>query len=337
MTYLNIVIMQNRSTLQQKLKSFLIDRDIQFEENVDLKRRTWIHRGGVCSLFINPKTKEELLFTAKFVYDNKIPFEILGHTSNTYFKNEYNPFVVITTAKVDNILDSKSEIVCDCGVSVRKLSKQMLLRGVKGFEGLIDLPGTVAASVYNNSSCFNCSISNLLISVDLLNEQGQLETLFKDDLHFSFRSSDFKMKLKRGVILSVKLKKEQGNFDILNSIAERNHQRRVFYQQGKAYNLGSCFNNFEKKSLHCLILKSFISIYRFYAILVRKPLSVRKANEIKYMLSLAGYKSLSPYISSKSINCFMWVDENADKFFDNYCAFMKKMYPNSKLEIEIKF
>ena len=322
--------------LIQELKKFLSDNNIHFEENVDLKKRTWIHRGGNVLVFIKPKTKEELFITAKYIYKNKIPFEIIGHTSNTYFKNEYAPLVVIATAYVNHIEESEHEIICDCGVSVRSLSKQMIFQGVSGFEGLIDLPGTVAASIYNNSSCFNCSISNLLISFDLINEHGEIEILSKEDCNFSYRSSILKNRIKKGIILSVKLNKNKGNKDEIVKVSKMNHQKRILFQQSKSYNLGSCFNNFEKKSLSCVILKIVIQLYRFYAFLLRVPYGVRKSKEIKYLLTLTGYRSLFPYVSPKSINCFMWIDENADKAFEDYCKFMKKMYPDSKLEIEIK-
>ena len=85
-----------------------------------------------------------------------------------------------------------------------KLSHPLVDTGIKG----IDLPGTVAAAVSGNPCYYGCSINSLLISFDLLKPDGGIETVYPDRLELSKRSSSLKRHELKGIILSVKLKKE---------------------------------------------------------------------------------------------------------------------------------
>lgn len=50
--------------------------------------------------------------------------------------------------------------MCECGVSVKRLSAEMVKSGFVGFAGLCDLPGTVAAAIYGNAGCYGCDLSS---------------------------------------------------------------------------------------------------------------------------------------------------------------------------------
>ena len=69
--------------------------------------------------------------------------------------------------------------------------------GIQGFEGLIDLPGTVAASLYGNAGCYGCSISSLLKSATILTEDGEVINAGKEWFDFTKRSSSLKRGDKR--------------------------------------------------------------------------------------------------------------------------------------------
>lgn len=154
------------------LDSFLISKEISFEKNIDLKKKTWIKTGGIVSRWIQPKTLDELIETVRFLQKNNLSFEIVGFTSNLYYLDSYNPSIIISTKGVKSFNDDAEFISCECGTPVASLARYAVSRGYKGFAGLVNLPGTVAAAIYNNSSCFGCSISNLLQEVEFLDIMG---------------------------------------------------------------------------------------------------------------------------------------------------------------------
>lgn len=312
---------------------FCLNQDIKITRNFDLKNKTWIQRGGIAGVFIEPDSREKLISLCRLLYKNKYEFEIIGYTSNLYIHNDYHPDIVISTINIKNVSEINNTIICDCGVKISTFSKECVKKGYLGFEGLVDLPGTVASAVYNNSSCFGCSIKDLLIKIELLNSNGDIITLYPDGLKFLHRSSALKRKELKGTILTVYLKKEISDPELLIKKATLNHIERKRKQESGRKNLGSTFAKLGSLPLFIrIILKTYSLISRVLNIGKEKQQYTR----IIIILFLSGYLRLLPYISRKNINCFIWKDEKADEVFELYRVFMKKIYKTEDLEIEIK-
>lgn len=322
----------------QKLKSYLQEQKIDFEEFVSLKKKTWIKRGGITDFWILPQKTEELQKICSYCYANHLFFEIVGHTSNLYFYNDYNPNIVISTIKLTNYIIKNTEIECEAGVPIAKLSHQCIEKGFIGYEGLIGLPGTVASAVYNNSGCFDCSISKLLIKATLLQEDGCIREIYPNDLNYTKRSSSLKRKELRGVILKVILKCNQSeDLTVLISKAIKNKEIRNKTQEGPLNNLGSICGAISgyKKSYRNFIVKLLLKIYMLF----NKPTEYKKHKFTKeIILAIYNRKELSKYISDYNMNCFIWKDADADIYFDRYIALLNNIYnlKDHSLEIEIK-
>ena len=103
----------------------------------------------------------------------------------------------------------------------------MVKRGFKGFEGLIDLPGTIGGAVVNNSGCYGSQISDLLLGAKLLLPNGVVRCLSPQELAFTIRSSSLKRGEVKGIILSVTLRLVNGDPDELMKLADKAHQDRL--------------------------------------------------------------------------------------------------------------
>ena len=308
---------------------------ISYETNVDLKKKTWIHRGGICELFISPSNSEELLSVVKYLYFNSIDFLLLGHTSNVYIRNSSNVPIVVSTKKCSKYELTNDTIICEPGAGVIRMAKDMIQRGVAGFEYLTGLPGTIGAAIYNNSSCKSNSISQLLVTAEVLLEDGRLVTMTPEDMQFRFRTSIFKDGKLRGVITKAILKAEYDDSTRLQEIAKNNDEERERILAGYTQNLGCTVNR-------CFINGSMPFFYRFlthiYAVLLRlmRVSSVKKMKKTKdFLCAISGYKKIAPYISDVNPIIFIWKDEEADNVFPLYLEFMAKIYKTDKIEIEI--
>ena len=175
---------------------------------------------------MNQKTEKSCSICARHLYKEGKTFDIIGHTSNIYYLPSYSIDILVSTRKVKETTEEDKYIIADCGVSVSTLAKKMVEQGIKGFEGLIDLPGTVAASVYGNASCYDCSINSLLESFQLLTPDGEIKTLHTGDLKLSKRSTSLKRNELGGVIITVTLRKENGDADQLRLLAEQCHEKK---------------------------------------------------------------------------------------------------------------
>ena len=314
------------------LTQFLSDRSVTYEENVSLSEKTWIKTGGTCACWITPTSVEQLAEVCRFLYKNEIEFDLVGQTSNIFFHSTYNPQVVVSTVKVSNYTINDSIIICDCGVSVIKLAKDCLSKGYAGFYGLVGLPGTVASAVFNNAGCFNCSISSMLMSADVLTPDGSIQTFQKEDFQYTHRSSAFKRRDRRGVILSVKLKTEKAK-DIKEEYrkSEEAKNYRKNKQEGYKLNLGSIFSTRKRKNNLKNLIAAIIT-----KVASASHITNHKRTNKQMLLWLYGYTDLNHYISDKQINTFVWCDTNAEQKFPRYKEFMSKVFDNLTIEIEEK-
>lgn len=317
------------------LKKYLSSHEIAYEENVDLKKRTWIHRGGTAEFFILPSNSEELKCLVQFLYINNIDFKLFGHTSNVYVRNETCIPVVVSTTKCSKYTLETDSINCEAGVGVIKLAKDMVSQGIRGFECLTGLPGTVGAALVNNSSCEDNSISELLISAVIVLNDGSIVEYKSDDFKFAFRTSVFKQSLVKGTIISACLKLEHSDVIMLQRKADRNALDRARRLDGHSKNLGCTVHR--TFSLGRMPLK-----YRLPALIIKLWCKLSGKSNVTYnsvsnklLCNLSGCQMAYPYISKKNTIVFMWLDEKADDAFPVYLDYMKKVYKTDKIEIEI--
>lgn len=312
------------------LLTFLFERDVPFEENVSLTRKTWIKTGGVCNLWIAPTSVNQLKEVCRYLFANNIFFDLVGQTSNMFFHSTYNPKVVISTVKVREYKIEGDIIICDCGLGVIKLAVECMAAGYSGFYGLLGLPGTVASAAVNNSGCFNCSISSMLISADVLMPDGTVETISKEGFRYSHRSSAFKRGEQKGIILSLRLhieKSEDIAEESRKAVAAKCFRKRT--QEGYKGNLGSVFGaKKQRRNVRNLIAMIIVKFLVFLHIANQRR--IRK----HMLLWLYGYSNLDNYISDKNLNIFVWRDTNAEQMFERYKRFMSKVHKDLVIEIE---
>ena len=316
------------------LFDFLNQNHISYEKDASLAKKTWIHRGGV-TCWISPSSSNELELLCAFLCKHDFGFLIVGHTSNLYIKNTYNPPIVISTIQCNRFDLSGDTIFCEAGASVIKLSKAAVEAGIGGYEYLTGLPGTVGGALCNNSSCGKYSIADLLVYAEYIDEKGNRGRLTKEDFNYSFRTSDFKTHRKKGVITKVYLKKFPGEREKLLAISRENEEQRKRNLGSGAMNLGCTVNR-------CFINGKMPFKYRVRQSLYTRMLSyiekdelTRRKKQKEHILRISGYSDLNPYISDYSMIIYTWKDAKADLLFPRYLEFMENIYKTDKVEIEI--
>lgn len=313
-----------------EISEFFITYKIAYENNVLLSKKTWIKTGGLCTYWVAPQTVEQLTEVCKFLYSNNITYDLVGQTSNIFFHSTYNPQVVVSTVKVNGYSIEGNILTCDCGCNVMRLAKEMLAEGYAGFYGLVGLPGTVASAAVNNAGCFSCSISEMLISADVLMPNGTIKIFKRDDFGYEKRSSKFKRGEVKGVVLSVKLKLEKA--ESIEEEYRKSEETKVYRktnQEGPAKNLGSVFAKMTLKYNYRNRMAAIIT-----TIATRIGFKNKKLLYKRMLLWLYGYSDLNLYISDKQINTFVWRDADAEQKFVRYKEFMGKVFDDLTIEIE---
>ncbi len=304
-------------------------------ENVTAQQISWVksnkknleNQSGIKKLYY-PETQDELKDLIMTLNNNHEQYDIIGYSSNTLFLPSYTADNVVCTKNVNSWKDTDNEFVCDCGVAIGKIAKYAIEQGYIGFEGLTDLPGTVAAGIYGNCGCRGCSVNKVVESFSLLTPDNRVVELTPQQLDLKYRSSSLKRHEIQGVILQIKLIRNIGKAEELIKIAEKNHLIRKKNQPSGANNLGTTFNggnNYTIKGLAFTLLEKTIQFFLWTS---DRRRSYPKA------LRLVGKAKFIPYLFNPKR--YMFTDEKSHILFDEYCSFLESLYKDSRLEIEIR-
>lgn len=315
--------------------NFLKDENISFNKDIDLRQKTWIKRGGKASVWTLPDNISVFEKLINWCQLNKVKFEVIGNTSNCYFLNNYNPGLVISTLKLNNMIHDKNSIICDCGYNMSKLSKYCIRKGISGFEGFIGLPGTVGGAIINNAGCYGSLVSDIVKNVIII-RNGNKELLTNEQLHYSHRNSVLKSKIIDGVVHSVIFKIDRrDSVDILEKRALEFQFHRRSFQEQTYPNLGSTFSIIQLKKYSFFLKCLNALIYRFLNLTIRDQV---KRQKLKTRITLIFRKAgkLRRYISDFGIGCFTWKDDKADQVFFQYLDFIERISVKSVIEIDIK-
>ena len=267
------------------------------KHNISLQQLSWVKSnkqafdadGFLVPNVYYPESIEELKTLTLELLKNKQKFLVLGYSSNTLFLPSYRINNIIVTKKLCSWKETSNTIICECGLAVTKLAKAMVKKGYEGFEGLTDLPGTIAAAVYGNCGCRNCSVNALLSKITFFNiRDGKIYDILPTELNLSYRCSVIKRGELSGVILTVELVKKVGNVGRLKALAEENHQIRLKHQPTGVNNLGTTFIGGHKKTFKGKIFTLVEYIIRLFLKDTRKSYPI--------LLMIMGKRKYVPYI-----------------------------------------
>lgn len=306
------------------------------KRNRSIGEISWLStlKGGSVSLFYEPETVTEFENLCVDFFSNGYTFDLIGHTSNILYAQDYVCERMVSTRKLNHFEIKADCIVCECGTSVRALSLAAIDAGIKGFEGLINLPGTVAAAVYGNAGCYGCSVSSLLKEATILNSDGTKSDVTPDWFLFSKRSSVLKRGEKKAVVLTLVLRREDGDALALKKIAERNHAHRKATQPEPKNSLGSIFANIGNPTMLNRLLSVSSTLYAYLLKVFGYSEQQIKEKRKSFIFSLLGARDVEPYV--RTWNWYQWRDEKSHALFWKYVRLHRLMFTQSDFEIEIK-
>ena len=211
------------------------------KENVSFKTLTTYKTGGVCKYLISPFEVLALIELLKVLKKNNIKFKIFGNGSNILASDKVYDGVIIRLDKFNKVKVDGDIVYAEAFVNLISLSLTCLNNNLTGFEWASGIPGTVGGACYMNAGAYLKSVSDVLISVTILDEDYNVLEIPLKDLEFGYRKSNL---MDKGyIILGAKFKLSKGNYDdILNLITER-RERRYKNQPLNYPSAGSVFRN----------------------------------------------------------------------------------------------
>ena len=181
----------------------------KFNNNISndtkLSNYSWFNLGGPADYFFKPENMNQLIEFLQDNKKNKLKITILGAGSNTLIRDKGVRGVVIKLgsnfSKVNLI--SKDTIEAGAATLDRKISNFAKDNSIGNLEFLSCIPGSIGGAVIMNSGCYGNDISKVLISIKVIDFNGNEIEIKKDDISFFYRGSNIS---KNYIIISAILK-----------------------------------------------------------------------------------------------------------------------------------
>jgi len=158
-------------------------------ENAPLAGLTWYGLGGIADYLIQPQSAEQLKAVMSRCHENGIAVRVLGFGSNLLVSDEGVSGAVLKLDAEefckfefnDNILTAGS------GVNLNKLVLDSVRKGLSGLEALTGIPGSLGGAVRMNAGGSFGDIGSTVVSVTVMDEQGNIVEREKPELVFDYR------------------------------------------------------------------------------------------------------------------------------------------------------
>ena len=198
-----------------QLKDLLKDFDKNVIYDQDLKKKSWFNIGGKSKVFYKAENLKDLIKFLKLL-DNREKIFIIGAGSNTLISDNIFDGVVIKLSKNFNRISLLREdvIISGSGVLDNSLSSFAAENNLSGFEFLSCIPGTVGGGIKMNAGCFGKEFKDILLSIQAIDQKGNLITIPSKEINFDYRKNDLSDDL---IFLSASFKGVKSTFNKVNS------------------------------------------------------------------------------------------------------------------------
>ncbi len=213
------------------------------QENVSLAPYTSARIGGPADVFVVVKSANELMGVMKVIWEQGVPYTILGGGSNVLVSDKGVRGVVVLDRAKDVRFESGDQptVWCEAGVVFSNLANRCASKGLSGLEWAATVPGTIGGAVYGNAGAFGGDMSGNLIWADVLTKNGR-EKISVEKMDYGYRTSVLKRSDETVIILSALLRLKNGNKDEVSAKINEFSERRKTTQPPGA-SMGSMFKN----------------------------------------------------------------------------------------------
>jgi UDP-N-acetylmuramate dehydrogenase len=153
-----------------------------------MRRFTSMKVGGPAECLLFPKDVEELRKIIRFARRKKIPFLILGKGTNLVVRDKgVRGWVINLTQGMKKVKIDGEVVEAEAGLSLQRLIKFSIQKGLTGLEPFFGIPGTVGGGLAMNAGAWGAELKDILLSMTLMKEDGEIVKRSRSRLRFSYR------------------------------------------------------------------------------------------------------------------------------------------------------
>ena len=161
----------------------------RIRQNEPMKNHTTFRVGGPADIFLTPSA-EELPAVLSVCREEQMPVTVIGNGSNLLVGDQGIRGVVICIGfGMRGIRVDGEKIFLEAGVTLAAAAQQAAKAGLTGLEFASGIPGTFGGAVVMNAGAYGGEMKDVIVSVSVISEDGEILTLSKEELDLSYRHS----------------------------------------------------------------------------------------------------------------------------------------------------
>jgi len=170
----------------KKAASGLIKGRVLFD--APMKQFISMKVGGPADSLLFPRSVDELRKVVRYARRKKIPFFILGKGTNLVVRDKGVRGWVINLTQGMKKIQMEGEVVeAEAGLPLQRLVQFSIQKGLTGLEPFFGIPGTVGGGVAMNAGAWGVELKDVLLSITLMKEDGEIVEKPHSRLRFSYR------------------------------------------------------------------------------------------------------------------------------------------------------
>ncbi len=196
---------------------------------------------------VTVKREQKIKDLVMWARDRGHPIMILGAGSNLLVRDGGVRGIVFELADdfktihlEAGVNGSSAMITAGAAVLVRRLGNYALDQGLAGLNFTLGIPGTVGGALRMNAGAWGGCMADTTSSIRVLNRNGDVENMSRDQLRFSYRGLDLE---RDTIILSGQFKLKHADREVLREEAIRMQKKRRLSQPLSLPSAGSVFRN----------------------------------------------------------------------------------------------
>ena len=220
-----------------------------------MSRHTTFRIGGPADFYLCPHSTKEVQEIVEICKEENLPYFVLGNGSNLLVSDKgYRGVVIQLWKNFSDITVKDCCIQAKAGALLSKVAAEALEAGLTGMEFASGIPGTIGGAAFMNAGAYGGEMKDIIKSVKVLDTQGEVRILPKEELKMGYRTSI--VKEKGYTVLSVELELAKGNQEEIRNTMEDLKERRTSKQPLEMPSAGSTFKRPEGYFAGKLIMDS---------------------------------------------------------------------------------
>ncbi len=181
----------NMETVTAVLAGLVPEENILVNE--PMKKHTTFRIGGEAACYVKIENAAQLAQVQSCLRKMDVPVLIIGNGSNLLVSDAGFAGVVLEICdKMNDIRVDGTRMIVQAGALMSKVARIAYENGLSGFEFAAGIPGTMGGGTVMNAGAYGGELKQVITSVKLLNEKGEIVELACEEMEFGYRTSIIK-------------------------------------------------------------------------------------------------------------------------------------------------